>query len=762
MKTRNPFKLYRVVIALALIGSFSASSSANLLSNGSFEAEPAGTTVIIESTDVVDYSTFTDWRFFSVGSPPKDFSATLVTNASDGNVAMRLDMTANGAGAADHGLDRASSRIPVEYGTNYRFSFDASGIGGSSSLVLTLQEQTSNGGILASKQVSYPISNGNYQSFILEWTPSRTTTAVLYLRFAPQAPAGTSISLLLDNVQLSVVNNLTFSGLLQTYDGSAKPVSYSTNPTEGLAADITYNGLTNEPVNVGSYTVIGTINYPTHEYNTTNTLTIQTSGAYNAWKREWFTDAEQANPAISNPSVYYDSDAFSNWEEYIAGTDPADERDFPHIYPQSGPISPNEFVLNWSSVSGRVYSVSGSPDLLLPAVPLQTNLVWPQSSYTSEIIQAENFYQLNVQLPLCFQPAHPIATDHSEIIGSSHVIPRYFFGVDNCLNQGASELLAMGSKVIKIWYYNGGETPDIMYPWNSNWPTDITSLTDGLDNTHYTELFDRPFKTFAMNVASFVVPWNPYYWKSNITQAQIDQEEVEFYEFAKALLQKYSGTGKTFILQHHEGDWHTRGHTDASVPAADGVHERMVQWLNARQRGVTRAREEICAQDVFVYHAAEINIVLNSMNNGQANIVNAVLPYTDLDLVSYSCYDASINPALTGDPEALRRAVQYIKLMMPDSAAFGNDNVYLGEYGIPENDFSPSQVEIVMTNTVTIGLEENCPYIIYWQLYDNELKGDPLPIPPVTSNSDVRGFWLIKPDGTKSWHYHYLKGIIEM
>ncbi len=186
----------------------------------------------------------------------------------------------------------------------------------------------------------------------------------------------------------------------------------------------------------------------------------------------------------------------------------------------------------------------------------------------------------------------------------------------------------------------------------------------------------------------------------------------------------------------------------------------MVQWLNARQRGVTRAREEVCAQDVFVYHAAEINVVLNAMNNGQPNMVNEVLPFTDLDLVSYSCYESCLNPALTGDSEALRRAMQYIKLMMPDSAAFGSDNVYLGEYGIPGNEFTPAQVETVMTNTVTIGLEENSPYIIYWQLYDNELVNQGTPL-PVTSNSDVRGFWLIKPDGTKSWHYDYLKAVID-
>ena len=65
-------------------------------------------------------------------------------------------------------------------------------------------------------------------------------------------------------------------------------------------------------------------------------------------------------------------------------------------------------------------------------------------------------------------------------------------------------------------------------------------------------------------------------------------------------------------------------------------------------------------------------------------------------------------------------------------------------------------IEAVMKKTVEVGLYKNCPYIIYWQLYCNEFL-NPDAVAPVTLNSDMRGFWLIKPDGTKSWHYDYLK-----
>ncbi|MEN8155530.1 MAG: hypothetical protein ABFS10_01145 [Bacteroidota bacterium] len=348
----------------------------------------------------------------------------------------------------------------------------------------------------------------------------------------------------------------------------------------------------------------------------------------------------------------------------------------------------------------------------------------------------------------------PVGRKNSEIIGSSHVIPRYYFGDEDCLNQGADVLLEMGSEVIKIWYYNGIETPDIMYPWNSSWPTGATSLLDGLNNTHYTELFEKPFKTFVLNVASFVNS-NAYYWKDYLSEANIEQEEGEFYEFTKALLEKYAGTGKTFILQHHEGDWHLRGHTNPDIDPAPEAIARMTEWLNARQRGVTKAREEVAAQDVFVYHAAEINLVVKSLS-GAPNMVNKVLPYTNLDLVSYSCYDACLKAAENENTVLLNQAINFIKRMMPDSEAFGNDNVYLGEYGVPENHYTPEQIEAVMKNTVETGLEEKCPYIIYWQLYCNELKNTDAK-PPVKLNEDMRGFWLVKPDGTKSWHYDYLK-----
>ena len=66
---------------------------------------------------------------------------------------------------------------------------------------------------------------------------------------------------------------VTFSNLSQTYDGTAKTALVTTAPTN-LTVSVTYNGLTNGPANIGSYTVIGIITEANYQGSATNTLTI--------------------------------------------------------------------------------------------------------------------------------------------------------------------------------------------------------------------------------------------------------------------------------------------------------------------------------------------------------------------------------------------------------------------------------------------------------------------------------------------------------
>ena len=66
---------------------------------------------------------------------------------------------------------------------------------------------------------------------------------------------------------------LSLTNLVQTYDGTAKPVTASTTP-RNLAVVLTYDGSSNAPVAAGSYLVVGTIVDTNYQGSTTNTLSI--------------------------------------------------------------------------------------------------------------------------------------------------------------------------------------------------------------------------------------------------------------------------------------------------------------------------------------------------------------------------------------------------------------------------------------------------------------------------------------------------------
>jgi hypothetical protein len=62
--------------------------------------------------------------------------------------------------------------------------------------------------------------------------------------------------------------------LSQTYDGAAKTVLVTTSPTN-LAVNVTYDGSSSAPTNVGNYIVVATINDANYQGSATNTLVIQ-------------------------------------------------------------------------------------------------------------------------------------------------------------------------------------------------------------------------------------------------------------------------------------------------------------------------------------------------------------------------------------------------------------------------------------------------------------------------------------------------------
>jgi hypothetical protein len=119
---------------------------------------------------------------------------------------------------------------------------------------------------------------------------------------------------------------------------------------------------------------------------------VDGDGLPNDWEAQYF-----GGPTNANPSATCANGLNSVMEAYIAGLNPTNAGSFFAV--SSSEPGPSGFVVNWSSVSGRVYSVFGTTNLVSASFePLKTNILWPQSSWTDTVERAENFYRIDVQL----------------------------------------------------------------------------------------------------------------------------------------------------------------------------------------------------------------------------------------------------------------------------------------------------------------------------------------------------------------------------
>lgn len=272
------------------------------------------------------------------------------------------------------------------------------------------------------------------------------------------------------------------------------------------------------------------------------------------------------------------------------------------------------------------------------------------------------------------------------------------------------------------------------------------------------------------------------------TDKTAKEEEQDIYELTKYLLNEYQDREIEFILSNWEGDWIMRGGTGSEarwsrksgghLSAVDGERttvlvpadtlqriSQMQKWFTARQNGVEKARKENTTSKCKVYHAVEVNKVIDCMN-GIPGLVNYVLPEIKVDMVSWSCYDA-LNTTGLDDGLALYKGLSYIKENMnPTDYMQGKKKVFLGEIGIPEQRYSGlNKEETIIKNWDTylaVCLAQEVPYLIHWELYCNEPKDERFRHSnEVRTNDEMRGFWLIRPDGTFSFAAKYLCSLLK-
>lgn len=347
-------------------------------------------------------------------------------------------------------------------------------------------------------------------------------------------------------------------------------------------------------------------------------------------------------------------------------------------------------------------------------------------------------------------------------VGVVHVDGKYHFSELDYLNEGAAVASRLGTNALKVWFRFVGEK----YPYNSDWPR-FSSLVELARHPYFLDLFDRPFETFVLVASSYVEGGYNHYFRDGFTDEQYEQEVREFYDLSSHLLRAYRGTGKEFVLQNWESDWALLGAFDRSRIASTAKLSRLARWVSARQEGIRRARTEI-ESDVTVLGAVEVNLVTDAMR-GVPRAVNAVLPDAEFDLVSVSLWDVLEPLAYETDPNRIAKGVHTALEFVRSHAGGPTDyargalgglqHVYVGEIGWPlEKNGVTEAMRVVRAGTET-ALHWGARYVLYWQVYDNELAADADAVDESDRRVPVQGHYLVRPDGTAAPTWDYFAGL---
>ncbi len=331
-----------------------------------------------------------------------------------------------------------------------------------------------------------------------------------------------------------------------------------------------------------------------------------------------------------------------------------------------------------------------------------------------------------------------IPRDLSRRLGATHYAGKYHLTDEPFLIEGCRQLQKLGMNIAKLWF---GRQLD-GYGYNSKW--DIArnaTLADIARHEYFRQAFAMPFATFALEIQ----PVGNYGGAWHKPGASYAEDEQQFYDLTKHLLQSYKDRDVLFILQHWEGDWMVRDKPgddwQKNRPAyAEQRCDAMARWLEARQRGVTRARKDFGPARCRVDHAAEVNRVFDGLQ-GVPTLLTHVLPRVGLDRVSWSCYDG------VGDAVKFWHGVELIRAAAKPPEDRTRTEVFIGEIGIPERQRTPAEVEEFWDRSLAVCFALDIPHIFAWELYCNEIENKSAR-GPVYREEDLRGFWLIKPDGT--------------
>lgn len=350
--------------------------------------------------------------------------------------------------------------------------------------------------------------------------------------------------------------------------------------------------------------------------------------------------------------------------------------------------------------------------------------------------------------------------------GVAHVAGDYGFTQNNFLVEGAQKISHLGSDSIFVYLTPWFRTqyPDRSTP---NWPaTDPANVAQLAQTGPYDQVFHLPFKTIVLTVYTFA---NKDYLPGFAQSQQRQQaEQNEFYHLTKYLYSRFSGSGKTFILKNWEGDWVALGGQGNATAGNEPQNtlDDMIAWLKARQAGVTQARNEANDSSMAVLNGAEVNRVLDYAQHGLTRVINAVVPKVGADMVTYSSYDSTaIGQDAPTMQKGFKQALQTIEKLAPDPMGLGNRRILISEYGLYENQLAGGtswRAKAILSTASQAGVYG----AFLWNLYDNECQQPngqapvvdaPVGNPERPGDSNCRGLWVVRPDGSNSAVLNVLK-----
>ena len=304
--------------------------------------------------------------------------------------------------------------------------------------------------------------------------------------------------------------------------------------------------------------------------------------------------------------------------------------------------------------------------------------------------------------------------DYNFVLGTQGIGGYYKFTDESALIEQAKHIRAMGSNILKI---SLGKKSQKVYGLPIKKVKSTKELF--LSNKDYKIVFDIDFK--------FIFTWvhslTQIQWKKGINKKEEQILYNEMYEFVSYLLKEYNNSGKTFMIGNWEGDWLLHPEYNRKITPPKKDVKNMTKWFQIRQKAIDDAKKKTKHKNVQIYHYIELNLALKGMN-GDVCIAEDILPKVDVDLVSYSSYEAIKKRNFEEKTKTLTAIFNYLeKQLKPKKDIPFTRRVFIGEYGYQANINNPQSFVKQHNQTkeiMQIALALNLPFALHWEMYNNE------------------------------------------